>query len=62
MFENKAELNKRFKPNNEKDLFKTKGPMNISGKKTQKKMTKNYVFFPLIKFKILLICWILIFY
>ena len=47
MFENKAELNKRFKPNNEKDLFKTKGPMNISGKKTQKKMTKNYVFYSL---------------
>ena len=33
MIENGAELNKQFKTNHEKELFKIREPMDISGKK-----------------------------
>ena len=45
ILENEAELNEQFKPNNEKELFKTREPMDISGKELKKdeKETENYI-------------------
>ena len=44
LIENEAELYQEFKPNNEKELFKTRETMDISGKKDEEdKETENYI-------------------
>ena len=45
IIENEADQYEEFKPNNEKELFKTREPMDISGKeiKKEEKETENYI-------------------